>query len=234
MTRILDFEGSQQVLAKYSGNPIQALVHAYPEIGLEQSKFKSPSINWQHIGYMKQFFIEHARTNGFDPLIAENWYSVPTSIYARKGASRVLHYYQRSISTALSELFPNIGIDKSKFVNLPKKYWQDEGNRKKLLLKFARENSLDAYNPEHWYGVSRQKFLATKGANSVIEYHDRNLPRMVMDLLPEIGATESGFKAYLEIKPKNSETHELPVLVSAPKTYVINLGPKFVYKKELL
>jgi hypothetical protein len=34
---------SQQVLAKYGSNPVQALMHAYPELGLVESNFKSPS-----------------------------------------------------------------------------------------------------------------------------------------------------------------------------------------------
>ena len=33
-----------------------------------------------------------------------------------------------------------------------------------------------------------------KGAYSVLEYHERSLPKMVVDLFPEIGASESGFK----------------------------------------
>jgi hypothetical protein len=34
----------------------------------------------------------------------------------------------------------------------------------------------------------------TQGANSVMDYHDRSLPKMVIDLFPDIGATETGFK----------------------------------------
>jgi hypothetical protein len=40
---INELKGSQQVLAKYRGNPVQALMHAYPELGLVESNFKSPN-----------------------------------------------------------------------------------------------------------------------------------------------------------------------------------------------
>jgi hypothetical protein len=40
---INELKGSQQVLAKYGGNPVQALMHAYLELGLVESNLKSSS-----------------------------------------------------------------------------------------------------------------------------------------------------------------------------------------------
>lgn len=79
------------------------------------------------------FFVNFAKANAFDPLIAENWYTVQKDqvtqskvqytklrafIYILKGGSRVLYYSNNSVPKALVELFPNIGLDKTKFEHL--------------------------------------------------------------------------------------------------------------------
>jgi len=80
----------------------------------------------------QQFSIEH----NFDPLVPENWYTTnikqfktfkvafPTSplplfiLLHKKDAKQVLSYYKRDLGKALEHLFPNVGIDRSKFAYL--------------------------------------------------------------------------------------------------------------------
>lgn len=86
------------------------------------------------------FFVRYAKVKGFDPLAADNWYSVFAShIPSAKVFSLffslfsflfscslsfflftcnkvVLGYHGNSLSRALKELFPDIGIDNSKFI----------------------------------------------------------------------------------------------------------------------
>jgi hypothetical protein len=89
----------------------------------------------------RRFFDDLAKTHGFDPLIAKNWYSVPykaienekvpflipffplpTVIYSpfeiilllQKGEV-VIRYHKGSYVQAIMDLYPDIGLDRSKF-----------------------------------------------------------------------------------------------------------------------
>lgn len=90
---------------------------------------------WQSELNRRMFFVNFAKANAFDPLIAENWYTVQKDqvtqskvqytklrahsfIFILKGGSRVLYYSNNSVPKALVELFPDIGLDKTKFEHL--------------------------------------------------------------------------------------------------------------------
>lgn len=76
----------------------------------------------------RSFLIKFAKKQGFDPLVAENWYSVPGKILK---ASKVIHlvhnhaYLQQGMSIitrihggyrkALIHLFPELKLDPKKF-----------------------------------------------------------------------------------------------------------------------
>lgn len=63
----------------------------------------------------KAFFDEFARDKLFDPLKPAHWYPIlQKDIIKRKGGSRVLAYHKNSLSVALMELYPNIGLDPKK------------------------------------------------------------------------------------------------------------------------
>lgn len=85
---------------------------------------------------MKAFFKKFAQKMGFDPLIAENWYSVKQHVvkkfkvaffilvvskitYNIQGGGAVLSYFSGNIHKALTNIFPNIGLDVNKFSRRP-------------------------------------------------------------------------------------------------------------------
>lgn len=53
---IIKMKGAQVVLSRYSGNPVEALIHLFPEIGLDQSKFIHPSGILLLFSYLIIFF----------------------------------------------------------------------------------------------------------------------------------------------------------------------------------
>jgi len=114
---------------------------------------------WKNVDNRRQFFIDFARQHNFDPLHAKNWYSISTDVIrAQKTAGSVLHYYNGNARDALGELFPNIGLDKTKFDTLPRNYWSDLENRKKVLLEFAAQEKFNPLNPENWSAFPRRKY----------------------------------------------------------------------------
>lgn len=75
-----------------------------------------------------------AKNSGFDPLVAENWYTISrdkimqsvctpllgqTIVTLLQGGAKVIDQYNGSVVGALINLFPNIGLDKSKLLALP-------------------------------------------------------------------------------------------------------------------
>lgn len=81
------------MLAHYSNNYVKAIIHAYPELSLDQSKFHFlPSTfhynfifffrfynlflaqHWLDARNRRKFFETFARQHSFDPLDPEGWY----------------------------------------------------------------------------------------------------------------------------------------------------------------
>jgi hypothetical protein len=75
-----------------------------------------------------------------------------------KGAKTVISHHKYKVSQALLDLFPNIGLDKSKFWF----QWAKVENRRKFFENFANLSGFDPLIPNHWYKQSREKIMATK------------------------------------------------------------------------
>jgi len=86
----------------------------FPEIGIDQTRLwnRRPRNKAET---RRKFFEEFAKDNGFDPLNPQHWYSVrKKNIMAINGISTILSYHNNSISMALLELFPEVGLNKNK------------------------------------------------------------------------------------------------------------------------
>lgn len=58
-------------------------MHLFPEIGLEEHKFRvSGAENLESLNMRRKFLLDFAHSNDFDALIAENWYSCAGDISA--------------------------------------------------------------------------------------------------------------------------------------------------------
>lgn len=101
----------------------------------------------------------------------------------------VLAYHDSSLPQALLDLFPNIGIDRSKFATQQgivkllcliiliiintKNYvaWMNSTNRRQFFIDYAKDHHFDAFNPDNWYIQPRQQIMASKVQ---IDYNDYN------------------------------------------------------------
>lgn len=94
-----------------------------------------------------------------------------------------MSYHSDSVSKALQSLFPNIGLDRTKFIalcNLPfiiilfiyfvigekllicilQAKWHDAGYRRKFFEDYAAENNFDPLVSSNWYTQPIEKILA--------------------------------------------------------------------------
>lgn len=85
------------------------------------------------------------------------------------------------MSQALLDLFPNIGLDKARFISksilliinwlivlLIRQFedaWHEEDNRRKFFEDYAAKNGFDPLDPNEWYKQSIDKLTATKVFN---------------------------------------------------------------------
>lgn len=88
---LINVQGMQSILYwYYQGSFSKALMNIYPDIDLTKSGFYSTScpscclsncllieMHWDDPADRKLFFDGFAKEYAFDPLIPENWYSIP-------------------------------------------------------------------------------------------------------------------------------------------------------------
>eukprot|EP00026_Physarum_polycephalum_P008136 Phypoly_transcript_08214.p1 GENE.Phypoly_transcript_08214~~Phypoly_transcript_08214.p1 ORF type:complete len:513 (-),score=83.64 Phypoly_transcript_08214:5-1384(-) len=183
--------GSQMLLFYYSNSVSKALLDLFPDIGLDRARF-SPQLPPYNVGAHKKFFEKYAKERGFDPLVASNWYLQPReNITNTKGAQRVLIYYGHSVPAALSKVFPDIGIDKSRFPRAGT--WEKVANRRKFFEDYAASHGFEPLVPENWYIQSKDKIRAFPGAQNVLFYYNYSISKALGDLFPEIGINHSRF-----------------------------------------
>ena len=90
-------------------------------------------------------------------------------------------YHKGSISRALMDLFPNIGLDKSKLYYLSMSLfvsstplqanqlffsflapWSEASNRRKFFEEYAKVNGFDPLVPSNWYSQPSEKIMMCK------------------------------------------------------------------------
>eukprot|EP00026_Physarum_polycephalum_P002350 Phypoly_transcript_02356.p1 GENE.Phypoly_transcript_02356~~Phypoly_transcript_02356.p1 ORF type:complete len:908 (+),score=118.97 Phypoly_transcript_02356:113-2836(+) len=191
-----DYQGYEAILNYYGGKLSDCLMQLYPDIGLQKSRFNLLSY-WQYSENRRAVLVHFAKVHGFDPLVAENWYQKTMDNFSSFPETRsMLYYYNGKYVAALTNLFPNIGLDPAKFVNIPLGYWTDVKNRRALFTHIAQERGFDPFNPSNWYPVSIASLLNVKGAASIVQqYYGGSLAKGLLDMYPEIGLEESKFRS---------------------------------------
>eukprot|EP00026_Physarum_polycephalum_P002905 Phypoly_transcript_02914.p1 GENE.Phypoly_transcript_02914~~Phypoly_transcript_02914.p1 ORF type:complete len:836 (+),score=73.69 Phypoly_transcript_02914:81-2588(+) len=123
---ILAYKGGVTLL-KYYGGFGKALIHNYPDIGLDINLLPRPSNYWADRGNRRKLLESYAQEVGFDPLIAANWYSVnKKSVQALKGGNSMLVRYANSHIRAIMDTFPEIGLKRDLFVGRQKKLYPQQ------------------------------------------------------------------------------------------------------------
>ena len=70
----------------------------------------------------------------------------------------MVSYHENSVSQALIDLFPEIGLGKSRFWG----QFSQPLNRRKFFKNYAKAHSFDPYDPHMWYTQSRENIMSTR------------------------------------------------------------------------
>jgi len=109
-------KGAVGVMWYHKNSVLQALIHLFPDLALQESKFSIMSRSyWKDENNRRAFFEDFAKGHRMDPLNPNTWYKLHKKVMFAKRASTVLSYYNSNAAKALMSLFPNIGLDSKKF-----------------------------------------------------------------------------------------------------------------------
>eukprot|EP00026_Physarum_polycephalum_P017294 Phypoly_transcript_18470.p1 GENE.Phypoly_transcript_18470~~Phypoly_transcript_18470.p1 ORF type:complete len:117 (-),score=15.28 Phypoly_transcript_18470:184-534(-) len=90
------------VLFYYKKSLIKALLHLFPDIGLDSAKFTAKQKSfWQDIDNQRKFCVQFAESRSLNPLIAENWYSIPADEFL---AEEIIGPTSKTEKRSLSDL----------------------------------------------------------------------------------------------------------------------------------
>eukprot|EP00026_Physarum_polycephalum_P004726 Phypoly_transcript_04749.p1 GENE.Phypoly_transcript_04749~~Phypoly_transcript_04749.p1 ORF type:complete len:686 (+),score=82.56 Phypoly_transcript_04749:167-2059(+) len=125
----------------------------------------------------KKIFLEnYARKHGFDPHTPDHWYS-----HFNSGIIS-LQRVQRW-ANALLQVFPNIGLEKSK---LQEQNYR-RTNTRIFFEKYAKENQFDPKIASNWYSQPRGNILSTTGAQEVLIPFQNRISKALVEAFPNIG-----------------------------------------------
>eukprot|EP00026_Physarum_polycephalum_P000368 Phypoly_transcript_00368.p1 GENE.Phypoly_transcript_00368~~Phypoly_transcript_00368.p1 ORF type:complete len:1106 (+),score=136.69 Phypoly_transcript_00368:1680-4997(+) len=147
-----------------------------------------PKYYWRNAGTRRKFFERFAAKNGFDPLIATNWYNLNRAkIIKDPDSGGVLNYYNGSISKALMHLFPDIGLDPLSFANAPKNIWENVCNVRRWFENFATQRGFDPLHVAEWYQIKTEDITSVKGGWAILNKHGASMSQAIINTFPDIG-----------------------------------------------
>jgi len=104
---ILRFGGGG-LLKRYNGSHIRALKELYPQVMLYKRNVLRSNNRRKDCEIQRNLFEEFARSNNFNPLHAENWYSVSKKEILRNSGIQLLKRYKGPLLKALMQVYPNL------------------------------------------------------------------------------------------------------------------------------
>jgi hypothetical protein len=158
----------ESMVAHFEGSYQRAAVSLFPELNLDISKFHANK-NWSTHEKQRSFFDNYAKSREFDPLIPANWYSITINDVIQAGGRGLLDRYQGSYITALTTLYPNIGLQKGMFFGASKMY-KSVKQQRDFFDSYAKFNNFDPLVAENWYNITRKHVLAAGGAAVLSHY----------------------------------------------------------------
>eukprot|EP00026_Physarum_polycephalum_P001909 Phypoly_transcript_01912.p1 GENE.Phypoly_transcript_01912~~Phypoly_transcript_01912.p1 ORF type:complete len:725 (-),score=69.41 Phypoly_transcript_01912:359-2533(-) len=174
---------SRHTIAKHYGSVSKALVHLFPDISLKNQLFIKQVTN----GTTRLKLIALAKSKGFDPLIAENWYNFKFRKYESTPEIRSLLSYKHGWISAVREAFPELRLDPSQFRHnkfIHKDYWADELNQRNFFVQFAKKRGFDPLIAQNWYKISSSQIKSSKRGRKILEHYAGNYQAALFALFP--------------------------------------------------
>jgi hypothetical protein len=179
--REFDHVASRQVgksiLAMFEGSS-----HDLPEV----------PVNWKDVENQRKFFDLYAAANHFDPLIPDNWYTIPASEFLELESRAFMRYHNFSVGEALVAAYPSVEFHLNKFKSFRRSYRNNKQSRA-FFDAIAKKYNFDPLVPESWSQVDKNMVLA-QGGGIILALYSDSLPRAVMNAYPELQISPTIFR----------------------------------------
>jgi len=183
--------GGWGLLRYYNGSHIKALVTLYPELTLKKENFFRSKKGWKALGNQRKFFDTFAESKNFNPLDAENWYSITYNEIVRAGGNGLLGYYNGSHIKALLTLYPELILKRANFFQ-SEQGWKARGNQRKFFDGFARSKNFNPLEAESWYSVTHKEIIQA-GGRGTLHYYNHSHINALLELYPELMLKKENF-----------------------------------------
>eukprot|EP00026_Physarum_polycephalum_P001944 Phypoly_transcript_01947.p1 GENE.Phypoly_transcript_01947~~Phypoly_transcript_01947.p1 ORF type:complete len:919 (+),score=98.36 Phypoly_transcript_01947:138-2894(+) len=190
-----------QLLMRHKGSLGKALIELFPEVKFDRSKFQAIHTFWVGTGNYRSYFTRFAKLNKFDPLVADNWYSITHRAIRKFKETMESNAAARQISMAqfiplLVESFPELRLSTNKFrYTSSAKFWADPQNRRDVFIEFAKARDMDPFHPDTWYSFKLKDIEGSKKISTILHYHKGVVPAL-LDLFPDIGLDARKFHKF--------------------------------------
>jgi len=152
------------------------------------------------------FFDKFAKSNNFNALESEKWYSILRKDVIKAGGKHVLSIYNGSLSKALISLYPELNFQMEKFSshklqdNEGKEEsgestickaeqkclnYKDKTKRREFFDRIAKTNKFDALDSHNWKTFTRRDIIAQGGA-AILKHYKGSFIKALQDLYPEL------------------------------------------------
>jgi len=161
--------GGGRILRRYGDSLMIALTNIYPELLFVKKRFRNYDDIWEDPKQQRHFFDQFALSKHFNPLEADRWYNIRQYDVIAAGGMSVLKYHKGSHVVALSQVYPELSLQKEKFPNA-EEGWYELANRKVFFDEFAKSRQFDPLIPEMWYPITKQDILRA-GGKGILSFH---------------------------------------------------------------
>jgi hypothetical protein len=135
--------GGAALVKQYSGSPILALQAAYPEHVFHIWKFsRVPVKTWKNPKLLRQFFDSLAPQVGVKKL--DDWYEVADRRIVGDAGGWTAVFENKGLASVFNKAYPEHQFVEWKFLAVPTGFWNQQSNRRRVLLWIAREKGLIA------------------------------------------------------------------------------------------
>ncbi len=133
----------------------------------------------------RKFFDDLAQTLHITKL--DDWYTVPTKLAYHCGGHRVLPLYKNSLVRALMAIYPEHSWDIHRFIQLPRRFWDDTNNQKQYLQKIMKELGLQQLSD---LNIITKEYLMHNGGVALLKRY-RGLQNFLKQFVPRDTTTTS-------------------------------------------
>jgi len=123
--------------------------------------------------------------------------SLAPKFFGNKGTPYYYAGYGASYIKALLDIYPNIGLEETKFLKAPTGYWT-KSNIRKYFANFAAKRNFDPLLASNWYQWTAKDILAEKGSSIMNKYRG-SIKKALKDVYPDL-ALEDGKFHYVPTK----------------------------------